>query len=64
MQRQYLLQNERKIRGLSQREVAEFLDISTDTYQRKEAGISEFKRNEMSKLAKYFKKEVTEIFLF
>lgn len=41
--------------GLTQKDLAKILDISVDSYSRKERGVSEFRKNEMMKITDLFK---------
>lgn len=41
--------------GLTQKDLASILDISVDSYSRKERGVSEFRKNEMMKITELFK---------
>ena len=49
--------------NMSQKEMAEFLDISVVTYRMKEKGKSEFTQDEMFKVSRLFKKNIEDIFL-
>lgn len=52
----------RKMRSLNQCEVAEILDITTCSYNRKEQGKGEFKISEAKKLAELFDTSIDELF--
>lgn len=52
----------RKEKGVSQKELAELIGVSTESYRRKENGLNEFKLSEMFKLAKFFDKDIGDIF--
>ncbi|GGB43372.1 transcriptional regulator [Lentibacillus populi] len=54
---------ERKKQNLSQDDLAKILNISKDTYGRKERGQLQFNQDEMFLLSEYFGKTVEEIFL-
>ena len=41
--------------GLTQKDLARILDISVDSYSRKERGVSDFRKNEMIEIAAIFK---------
>ncbi|PNY20533.1 Helix-turn-helix domain protein [Streptococcus parauberis] len=41
--------------GLTQKDLAKILDISVDSYSRKERGVSDFRKNEMLKITDIFK---------
>ena len=53
----------RKERKITQTELAKLLDISTQSYSRKELGQNEFTADEMFTLANYFGLKIEEIFL-
>lgn len=53
----------RKTKRLSQREIANILGISIQSYGAKELGKKQFKCDEMFILAKYFNLTVEDIFL-
>ncbi|XCY70982.1 helix-turn-helix transcriptional regulator [Streptococcus iniae] len=53
---------------MTQKDLAGILEISIDSYSRKERGVSEFRKNEMMKIADLFKSKgisesLQEIFL-
>ena len=48
----YKLHNERKIKGITQKEMAEMLKISPTSYGNKERGMTEFKLSEIKKILK------------
>lgn len=56
----YLL---RKRHGYSQKDIAEYLNISVNQYGEKERGKYEFTQDEMFALSKLFDKRLEEIFL-
>lgn len=41
--------------GLTQKDLARILDISVDSYSRKERGVSDFRKNEMIEITAIFK---------
>lgn len=53
----------RKTSGVTQDTLAKLLDINPKTYSAKELGKTEFSMNEMFKIAKYFDKQIEDIFL-
>lgn len=53
----------RKAVGVTQSEIAEYLNIAQITFSRKESGKSEFKRTEMEKVTTFFKKYYPDITL-
>lgn len=53
----------RKIKGKSQKEMAKYLDISEDSYGKKERGQHQFTQNEMFAIAELFNKSLDDIFL-
>ena len=60
------LKGARVAKGFTQEKLAEILDISTKTYNRKELGIGEFNRREIAALVKALdltNDEAGEIFL-
>ncbi|MGB4369064.1 MAG: helix-turn-helix transcriptional regulator [Caldicoprobacterales bacterium] len=60
------LKGARVAKGYTQEHMAEKLDISTKTYNRKELGIVEFNRREIAKLVEILDlttEEISEIFL-
>lgn len=61
---QLILFNLRKQeKKVTQKEIADYLGISTSSYRDKEKGRREFTQDEMFALSKYFKKPIDEIFL-
>lgn len=52
----------RKEKGVSQKELADLIGVSVNTYSNKELGKREFKASEMFKIASYLSVEVTDIF--
>lgn len=53
----------RKLKKISQQEIADYIGISTKTYSLKENGKSQFTIDEMFKIANFFDKKIEEIFL-
>lgn len=53
----------RKKKNVTQRQLADLLGISVKAYGFKELGKTEFTMNEMFLIAKYFSKNIDEIFL-
>lgn len=53
----------RKLNGYNQKDIADILEISLSTYMRKEAGLSQFKADEMFILKNLFNRRIDEIFL-
>ncbi|MFS0815410.1 helix-turn-helix transcriptional regulator [Lysinibacillus sp. 1P01SD] len=54
----------RKKIGMTQKDMAKFLDINVRTYHFKEKGLQEFKGSELYKLAKLFGVTIEELFIF
>jgi len=52
----------RVMRGLTQQDMAEVLNVSTKTYCKKELGQSDFSLTESKKIADLFEKPIEEIF--
>lgn len=52
----------RELKNVKQSDVAEFLEISPNTYWNKENGKTEFTISEAKKLSKYFDISVLELF--
>jgi len=48
---------------VTQKELADLIDVDVRTYINKEQGISQFKCNEMFTIAMHFKKDVGTVFL-
>lgn len=48
---------------LTQKDIAQYLGISTKSYRDKEKGKQEFTQDEMFKLSNFFKKPIDKIFL-
>lgn len=53
----------RKEANISQKEMADLLDISLSTYWRKETGKKDFNETEMFKIRNILQKPIDEIFL-
>jgi len=53
----------RRYHNLSQREMAEVLNIKTESYSNKERGVTQFKSSEMFIISDYFEMKVDDIFL-
>ena len=53
----------RKAVGVTQNDIAKYLDIAQITFSRKETGKSEFKRTEMEKITTFFKQYYPDITL-
>jgi len=53
----------RRSMNVSQREIAEVIGVTTETYNNKELGKTQFKASEMFIIADFFNKTVDEIFL-
>lgn len=53
----------RKAVGVTQAEIAKYLNIAQITFSRKESGKSEFKRTEMENITTFFKKYYPDITL-
>ena len=53
----------RKEAGLTQKQMAEMLDINVSTYNKKETGQSNFLSSEMFIISNQFQKSIEEIFL-
>ncbi|HSH51698.1 MAG TPA: helix-turn-helix transcriptional regulator [Bacteroidales bacterium] len=53
----------RRYKGLSQREMAELINVETETYSNKERGVTQFKASEMFIIASEFGMRIDEIFL-
>lgn len=53
----------RRYHGYSQKQMAEILGIDVRTYINKEQGITQFKANEMFKIARVLKKDISELFM-
>lgn len=49
--------------GLTQKDMAKYLGISTKSYRDKEKGKQEFTQDEMFKLSNFFNKPIDKIFL-
>jgi len=62
-QRQWKLEDLRELKGDTQEELANLLNINTTSYRNKEKGNTEFKASEMFLIAKHYNKEIEEIFL-
>ena len=61
---QLLLYDLRKNQNkLTQKDIAQYLGISTKSYRDKEKGKQEFTQDEMFKLSIFFKKPIDKIFL-
>lgn len=61
--RQWTLIKLRKDINLSQEQFAEKISISISSYRNKETGNVEFKPSEMFRIAKFFNKNIEDIFL-
>lgn len=59
---QYLLESERRARKLSQEFMAKLINVDIRTYQNKEKGVTQFKQNEMFKIAYFLNKNIDELF--
>lgn len=60
-----LLKSKRVLKNLSQKELAQILDISTTSYKDKELGYKQFRQNEIAKLIDILEikdEEIKEIF--
>lgn len=55
------LKSKRVLRGISQAEIAEGLGISLTSYNKKETGKIEFKRDEIEKIAKILKLSISDV---
>lgn len=55
------LKSKRVLRGISQSEIAKMLGISLTSYNKKETGKIEFKRDEIEKLAKILKLSISDV---
>ncbi len=53
----------RKMAGISQKDIAKYLNISEDGYGKKERGQYQFTQNEMFAIAELFDKGLDDIFL-
>lgn len=53
----------RKAVGVTQSEIAQYLDIAQMTFSRKESGKTEFKKSEMEKITTFFRKYYPDITL-
>lgn len=53
----------RRFYGITQKQMAEMLEMDVRTYVNKEHGVTQFKANEMFKIAQILKKDISEIFL-
>ena len=53
----------RKEKGVTQKEMASLIGLSSDGYKNKERGKTEFKLSEAFTIAKFFELPVEEIFL-
>jgi len=53
----------RKFKGLTQKQMADHIDVDVRTYINKEQGVTQFKANEMFLIAKILQKDISEIFL-
>lgn len=53
----------RRFNGITQKQMAEIIGVDVRTYINKEQGITQFKANEMFKIAQILKKDISEIFL-
>lgn len=53
----------RRSKNISQREMANVIDVTTETYNAKELGRTQFKASEMFIIADYFNSKIDEIFL-
>lgn len=53
----------RRYHGYSQKQMAEILGIDVRTYFNKEQGITQFKANEMFKIARALRKDISELFM-
>lgn len=60
---QYLLEEERLRKKISQENMAKLINVDVRTYQNKEKGITQFKGDEMFTIARFFNKKIDEIFL-
>ncbi|UYB50136.1 helix-turn-helix domain-containing protein (plasmid) [Lysinibacillus capsici] len=49
--------------NVTQKQLADLIEVDVRTYINKEQGISQFKCNEMFAISDYFKKDVESIFL-
>ncbi len=62
-QKQAFLIAWRRYHGITQKQMAEYLGIDVRTYINKEQSISQFKANEMFKIAQILQKDISDIFL-
>ena len=53
----------KEVKHVTQKEVADYLGISVNTYRNKEKGSSEFTQDEMFLLSSYFNMPIHKIFL-
>lgn len=53
----------RRLYNISQKEMADIIGVDLRTYQNKEAGLSQFKANEMFAIAQKFQLPIDQIFL-
>lgn len=53
----------RRFKGISQKEMANYLGIDVRTYINKEQGITQFKANEMFAIAQKLQMSISEIFV-
>lgn len=63
MRKQTMLVVIRTAKGISQKELADVLQISRSGYSYKENGIQDFKMSEMQILANYLGVKISDIFL-
>lgn len=54
----------RKRNKVTQKEIANLLNISPKTYSLKEMGKVQFKQNEMYSIAKFFNEDINNIFFY
>lgn len=59
---QELLIRARKSNLETQEDIARLINVDVRTYQNKEAGVSQFKQNEMFIIAKHYNRRIDEIF--
>lgn len=52
----------RKEKGVTQQTLAKLLNITKETYRKKEKGQQDFKSSEMFTIANFFNKEIGDIF--
>lgn len=58
----YNLKGLRAKRGITQEQMAEVLEITSSTYNRKENGLREFTIEEAKKISEFFGESIEEIF--